>query len=144
MHSVEVFDNSPPPWDYAVVRDFQERERNSIPGGQSARTLLFRALAGERGCDGVLLGGNVSSFDGHYEYRSRRVNRNGEEVSWFGTSETGWYPVFVLRGQHAQCIVRLDRRQSTAPEPSVTFLDFYPPVSDEGEPIQVLIQRHVP
>jgi hypothetical protein len=117
VRDVEVFDNSPPWWDYAVVGDFQEKSRDSVPGGRSGRRALFAALAADAGCDGVVLGGNISAFDGRYKFRPLRpslwdnllrllLSPGVEAVD----REAPPAPVFELRGLHAQCVVRLDGR----------------------------------
>jgi hypothetical protein len=120
VRDVEVFDNSPPWWDYAVVGDFQEKDRDSIAGGRSGRRALFASLAADRGCDGVVLGGNVSVFDGRYEHEPQwaSVKANLFDLLLLLLSpvvdttrhRTSPEPVFELRGLHAQCVVRLDGR----------------------------------
>lgn len=99
---VAIFDRASAPWSYAVVGQLQEVSRGSIPGGRPARRMLFREAAGARGCDGVILHGNVSSWDGRYRYvpgwgRSRDASRRGGR----------WAPLMVLKGEGADCVVRL-------------------------------------
>jgi hypothetical protein len=99
---VEVLDREPPSWDYQVAGDFQEAERDAVPGGRAREALLMRWLASQRGCDGVIVGGNVASFDGRYRYigRSRR---------YADRSPAGrWVAVFDHYGLHAECVVRAD------------------------------------
>ncbi len=99
---VAVFDRESAPWDYAVVGSLQEVYRGSIPGGPPARKILFREEAGARGCDGVILHGNVSRWDGRYRFvprwgRSRDASRRAGR----------WAPLMVLKGEGADCVVRV-------------------------------------
>jgi hypothetical protein len=98
---VEVFDRDSAPWEYLAIGELQEVYRDSVPGGHRARTMLFRELAAERGCDGLIMNGNVSVFTGAYAYRSG--NRRSSDAS---RRRGRWAPVFDLKGEGADCVVR--------------------------------------
>jgi len=98
---VEVFDRESAPWDYLVIGSLQEVHRDSIPGGRPARRLVLREVAAEQGCDGLMMNGNVSVFDGRYTYRSPR--RRSSDASRRGGR---WVPLFDLKGEGADCVVR--------------------------------------
>jgi hypothetical protein len=98
---VAVFDSTTAPWDYVVVGELRESERDGVPGDGPVRTALFREVAAEHGCDGIILNGNVSRFDGRTKY----VLRKGRARD--GSSRRGrWVAVIELEGAEADCVVR--------------------------------------
>lgn len=105
---VELLDRVPPVWDYEVAGDFQELERDSVGGGRAGHLLLMRWLASQRGCDGVVVGGNATSFDGRYRYVWRRRRLSD------GSPAGRWVPVFEPSGIGAECLVRDERDGATA------------------------------
>ena len=110
---VEVYTAGKPDWEYEMVGSFQEESADGVPGGRPGLAALLRELGAERGCDAVIMGGNVSRFDGEYRHHSswsflssrRDRRRSGSE----------WVPVFQHLGTNAVCAVRVDRTASAHP-----------------------------
>jgi hypothetical protein len=99
---VAVFDSTSAPWDYVVVGELRERERDSVPGDGPVRTALFREVAAQHGCDGIILNGNVSRLDGRTKYVL------GKGRARDGSSRRGrWVTVIELEGAEADCVVRV-------------------------------------
>jgi hypothetical protein len=112
---VEVYTANGPSWDYEVAGYFQEEDFDSVPGGRPALAMLLRELGAQRGCDAVLLGGNVSRFEGEYRAATllddiltywlrpqRERDRNRETKRHI--------PVFKQFGVRARCIMRIEPR----------------------------------
>jgi hypothetical protein len=102
---VEVYPQDGPDWDYVHAGDFQEASRDSVPGGRAGLVLLLRQLGAEEGCDGVIVGGNVSRFSGEYVTVGRRSRRRSSDGS---SASRAPRPVFERFGVHAQCLDRTD------------------------------------
>ncbi len=102
---VEVFlHDDAPPWNYVAIGYFQEEDRDSAPGGKPVLAIYIRELAAEHGCDGVIVGGNVSRHSGEY----RRVRRRRDFGDGSRSREDRLVPVFEELGARARCIVRTD------------------------------------
>jgi hypothetical protein len=115
---VEVLTQLRPAWDYRVAGYFQEAARDSVPGGRRSLAVLLRHRAAALGCDGVIIEGNTSRFDGRYEYVTpwrRRWNDGSRRGG-------GWFPVWEHQGVSAECVVR------TEPVPRAE-----PPADDEAD-----------
>ena len=115
---VEVYTDGKPDWEYEMVGYFQEQSADGVPGGRRGLAVLLREMGAERGCDAVILGGNVSRFNGEYRYRSAR-----SIWSWRRRdrrrSESEWVPVFESFGTNAVCAVRVERAEAST-HPQIT------------------------
>jgi hypothetical protein len=114
--SVEVYAHDAPDWDYVVAGEFQEASRDAVTGGRRGLASLLRWMGAQRGCDGVILGGNVSRYYGRWDYRWK--------FSWdlffepsFGL-EHELVPIFRKLGVRADCVVRTAAPAATPSEPA--------------------------
>ncbi len=124
---VEVYPQDGPDWDYVLAGDFQEASRDSVPGGRRGVAVLLRDLGAEEGCDGVILGGNVSRFSGDYTLRGGLRRWRWPDGS---RSSNPPRPRFERFGLHAACVVRVAplgpsaHRIPTAPRTPDEFYSF--------------------
>lgn len=114
--SVDVYLYSQPSYEYRVVGRFQEESPDSLPGGRDTMAVAARAMAADQGCDAVIVGGNVSTWSGDYEWRRPPIDW---AAVFAGTERmrrsAQWMPAFEEHGLSAECVVRTDARPDVAP-----------------------------